>query len=64
MGGAPGWARTSGPELRRLVLYPTELRAPWSNLSGTRADDATAARPTTRTRSQKTGDGTRFPDSH
>ena len=25
--GAPGWTRTSGPELRRLVLYPTELRA-------------------------------------
>ena len=27
MHGAPGWTRTSGPELRRLVLYPTELRA-------------------------------------
>ena len=26
-GGAPGWIRTSGPKLRRLVLYPTELRA-------------------------------------
>ena len=26
--GAPGWTRTSGPELRRLVLYPPELRAP------------------------------------
>ena len=25
--GAPGRARTCGPELRRLVLYPTELRA-------------------------------------
>ena len=25
--GAPGWNRTSDPELRRLVLYPTELRA-------------------------------------
>jgi hypothetical protein len=25
--GAPGWTRTSGPELRRLVLYPPELRA-------------------------------------
>ena len=26
--GAPGWTRTSGHQLRRLVLYPTELRAP------------------------------------
>ena len=26
-GGAPGWTRTSGPEIRSLVLYPTELRA-------------------------------------
>jgi hypothetical protein len=26
--GAPGRARTCDPELRRLVLYPTELRAP------------------------------------
>ena len=26
--GAPGWTRTSGPEIRSLVLYPTELRAP------------------------------------
>src|SRR5204863_5613981 len=25
--GAPGRTRTCGPELRRLVLYPTELRA-------------------------------------
>ena len=25
--GAPGWTRTSDPELRRLVLYPPELRA-------------------------------------
>jgi hypothetical protein len=29
--GAPGWTRTSGPELRRLVLYPTELRARSTN---------------------------------
>jgi hypothetical protein len=28
MNGAPGWTRTSGPEIRSLVLYPTELRAP------------------------------------
>jgi hypothetical protein len=27
LSGAPGWTRTSGPELRRLVLYPPELRA-------------------------------------
>jgi hypothetical protein len=26
--GAPGWNRTSDPQLRRLMLYPTELRAP------------------------------------
>jgi hypothetical protein len=25
--GAPGWNRTSDPQLRRLMLYPTELRA-------------------------------------
>jgi len=25
--GAPGRIRTCGPKLRRLVLYPTELRA-------------------------------------
>src|SRR6266853_1954739 len=25
--GAPGWTQTSGPELRRLVLYSPELRA-------------------------------------
>jgi hypothetical protein len=25
--GAPGWIRTSDHELRRHVLYPTELRA-------------------------------------
>ena|ERR1039458_5395845 len=24
--GDPGWIRTSDPQLRRLVLYPTELR--------------------------------------
>ena len=23
----PGWTRTSDPQLRRLMLYPTELRA-------------------------------------
>ena len=25
--GAPWWIRTTGPQLRRLLLYPTELRA-------------------------------------
>ena len=24
--GDPGWIRTSDPQLRRLVLYPAELR--------------------------------------
>ena len=24
--GDPGWTRTSGPEIRTLVLYTTELR--------------------------------------
>ena len=35
--GAPGWTRTSGPELRRLVLYPTELRAHTANLKRKRS---------------------------
>ncbi len=26
--GAPGTTRTCDPQLRKLVLYPTELRAP------------------------------------
>jgi hypothetical protein len=26
--GAPCWIRTSDPQIRSLVLYPTELRAP------------------------------------
>ena len=26
--GAPWWTRTTDPQLRRLLLYPTELRAP------------------------------------
>src|SRR3954468_9921207 len=26
--GRPGWDRTSNPQLRRLMLYPIELRAP------------------------------------
>src|SRR5208337_1834349 len=26
--GAPWWIRTTDPQLRRLLLYPTELRAP------------------------------------
>jgi hypothetical protein len=25
---APGWTRTTDPQLRRLLLYPAELRAP------------------------------------
>jgi hypothetical protein len=25
--GGRGWARTSNPQLRRLMLYPIELRA-------------------------------------
>ena len=28
MDGAPWWIRTTDPQLRRLLLYPTELRAP------------------------------------
>ncbi len=24
--GAPDWIRTSGPQIRNLMLYPTELR--------------------------------------
>jgi hypothetical protein len=27
--GAPDWIRTSDLQLRRLPLYPTELRARW-----------------------------------
>ena len=26
--GAPEWIRTTGPQIRNLVLYPAELRAP------------------------------------
>ena len=25
--GRPGWTRTNDPQLRRLMLYPPELRA-------------------------------------
>ena len=25
--GAPDWIRTSGPQIRNLMLYPAELRA-------------------------------------
>ena len=35
-GHAPGWIRTTDPQLRRLLLYPTELRAlalPANNLA-------------------------------
>ena len=28
---APGWIRTTDPQLRRLMLYPTELRARTGN---------------------------------
>ena len=33
--GAPGRTRTCDPKLRRLVLYPAELRAPTPFLSRT-----------------------------
>ena len=26
-GGAPEWIRTTGPQIRNLMLYPAELRA-------------------------------------
>src|SRR6267143_3990503 len=32
-GGAPDWIRTSDLQLRRLPLYPTELRARWGGRS-------------------------------
>jgi hypothetical protein len=32
--GAPDRIRTCGPQLRRLVLYPAELRAPWQVRTG------------------------------
>src|SRR5205823_4826459 len=32
--GAPGGNRTPDPQLRRLMLYPTELRARGSTISG------------------------------
>ena len=61
---APGRTRTCGPELRRLVLYPPELRAHSSILAerASRCDGGT--RFSVNTRSQNTGDGMRFPDSH
>jgi hypothetical protein len=31
--GAPAANRTRDPQLRRLMLYPTELRAPAGNIS-------------------------------
>src|SRR2546425_4714087 len=34
MNGAPGGNRTPGPQLRRLMLYPTELRARAPTISG------------------------------
>ena len=32
MFGAPGRIRTCDPQIRNLVLYPTELRAPLSHV--------------------------------
>ena len=32
--GRPGWNRTSNPQLRRLMLYPIELRAHTAGASG------------------------------
>src|SRR5258705_407360 len=31
---APGWTRTTDPQLRRLLLYPTELRARGESVGG------------------------------
>jgi hypothetical protein len=42
--GAPCWTRTSDPQLRRLLLYPTELRAPLSASNGA-ADSRCAILP-------------------
>src|SRR5436190_17546073 len=53
VGGAPGWTRTSGPELRRLVLYPPELRAHSSILAeGVRRNEG-RTRVSVSTRAQK-----------
>jgi hypothetical protein len=33
--GAPDWIRTSGPQIRNLMLYPAELRVlDWLSLEG------------------------------
>ena len=40
LNGAPGWNRTSDPQLRRLMLYPTELRARAEETSPVYALDA------------------------
>ena len=32
MRGAPDWIRTSGPQIRNLMLYPAELRVHDSGL--------------------------------
>src|SRR3954449_159375 len=37
-GSAPGWTRTTDPQLRRLLLYPAELRARGRRLGRLRSD--------------------------
>lgn len=32
--GAPDWIRTSGPQIRNLMLYPAELRVRRGSCSG------------------------------
>ena len=38
--GDPGWIRTSDPQLRRLMLYPAELRGRHLTVYLCRTDDA------------------------
>src|SRR5882672_3486582 len=42
--GAPDWIRTSDLQLRRLPLYPTELRARWGGRSYASAPGASISR--------------------
>src|SRR6059058_5620610 len=37
--GAPGTIRTSDPQIRSLMLYPAELRARFSRLTGVRFEN-------------------------
>ena len=37
--GAPGTIRTSDPQIRSLMLYPAELRARFSRLTGVRSEN-------------------------